>query len=78
MSPFEDLLTSLESSRLTIEKEQAEINAYKDEIDLLKNRLTQKEERLDERKDKILKMPPRKPSASCGGQRNRGPDHQAD
>ena len=26
---FEDLLTSLESSRLTIEKEQAEINAYK-------------------------------------------------
>ena len=52
---FEDLLTSLESSRLTIEKEQAEINAYKDEIASLKNRLTQKEERLDERKDKILK-----------------------
>ena len=52
---FEDLLTSLESSRLTIEKEQAEINAYKDEIASLKNRLTPKEERLDERKDKILK-----------------------
>lgn len=52
---FEDLLTSLESSRLTIEKEQAEINAYKDEIASLKTRLTQKEERLDERKDKILK-----------------------
>lgn len=52
---FEDLLTSLESSRLTIEKEQDEINAYKDEIASLKNRLTQKEERLDERKDKILK-----------------------
>lgn len=33
---FEDLLTSLESSRLTIEKEQAEINAYKDEIASLK------------------------------------------
>lgn len=63
---FEDLLTSLESSRLTIEKEQAEINAYKDEIASLKTRLTQKEERLDERKDKILKMPPRKPSASFG------------
>ena len=40
---FEDLLTSLESSRLTIEKEQAEINAYKDEIASLKIRLSQKE-----------------------------------
>ena len=29
MSPLRILLTSLESSRLTIEKEQAEINAYK-------------------------------------------------
>ena len=52
---FEDLLTSLESSRLTIEKEQTEINAYKDEISRLKARLTQKEERLEERKDKVLK-----------------------
>ena len=50
---FEDLLTSLESSRLTIEKEQAEINAYKDEIASLKNRLTQKEERLDEQINKL-------------------------
>lgn len=62
---FEDLLTSLESSRLTIEKEQAEINAYKDEIASLKNRLTQKEERLDERKDKILKNATEEASASC-------------
>lgn len=52
---FEDLLTSLESSRLTIEKEQAEINAYKEEVSSLKTRLTQKEERLEERKDKVLK-----------------------
>ena len=52
---FEDLLTSLESSRLTIEKEQAEINAYKDEVAKLKSRLTQKEERLDERKDKVIR-----------------------
>ena len=51
---FEDLLASLESSRLTIEKEQAEINAYKDEVAKLKSRLTQKEERLDERKDKVI------------------------
>ena len=52
---FEDLLASLESSRLTIEKEQAEINAYKDEVAKLKSRLTQKEERLDERKDKVIR-----------------------
>lgn len=52
---FEDLLGSLESSRLTIEKEQARINAYKDEIATLKSRISQKEERLDERKNKVLK-----------------------
>ena len=52
---FEDLLSSLEKSRLTIEKEQEELKAYKDEIAQLKARLTQKEERLDERKDKLLK-----------------------
>ena len=40
---------------ITIEKEQAEINAYKDEIAKLKSRLTQKEERLDERKDKVIR-----------------------
>ena len=45
----------LESLRLTIEKEQAEINAYKDEVAMLKSRLTQKEERLDERKDKVIR-----------------------
>lgn len=52
---FEDLLSSLESSRLTIEKEQLEINAYKEEIAKLKSRLTQKEERLEERKDKVIR-----------------------
>ncbi len=52
---FEDLLTSLETSRLTIEKEQAELKSYKEEIAQLKSRLTQKEERLDERKDKVIR-----------------------
>lgn len=52
---FEDLLSSLEASRLTIEKEQEELRTYKEEIAQLKSRLTQKEERLDERKDKMLK-----------------------
>ena len=52
---FEDLLTSLEESRLTIEKEQEELKPYKEEISQLKSRLSQKEERLEERRDKILK-----------------------
>lgn len=52
---FEDLLTSLEESRLTIEKEQEELKSYKEEISQLKSRLSQKEERLEERRDKILK-----------------------
>lgn len=52
---FEDLLASLENSRLTIEKEQEEIKTYKEEIAQLKSRLTQKEERLDERKDKVIR-----------------------
>ena len=48
-------MASLEASRLTIEKEQAEIKAYKEEIAQLKTRLTQKEERLKERQDKMMK-----------------------
>ena len=52
---FEELLASLEASRVTIEKEQEEIRSYKEEISRLKNRLTQKEERLEERKDKLLR-----------------------
>ena len=52
---FEDLLTSLENSRVTIEKEQEEIRSYKEEIAQLKSRLTRKEEHLDERKDKVIR-----------------------
>ena len=52
---FEDLLTDLETSRRTIEKEQAEIAAYKREIEGLKRELHAKQERLDERSEKIIK-----------------------
>lgn len=52
---FEDLLASLEESRVTIEKEREEIASYKSEISRLKSRLEQKEERLDERKDKLIR-----------------------
>ena len=52
---FEDLLASLEESRVTIEKERKEIASYKSEISRLKSRLEQKEERFDERKDKLIR-----------------------
>lgn len=52
---FEDLLTHLEESRVTIEKEQAELLTYKTQVAQLKSRLEQKEERLDERKEKLIR-----------------------
>lgn len=52
---FEDLLSDLEHSRVTIEKERAEINAYKQEIQQLKDELKTKSDRLDERRYKILR-----------------------
>ena len=52
---FEDLLSDLESSRRTIEKEQSEINAYKREIEKLKKELDRKHERIDEQKERILR-----------------------
>ena len=51
---FEDLLSDLESSRLTIEKEQAEIAAYRKEIEKLKRELDKKQERLEERSERII------------------------
>ena len=52
---FEDLLTDLETSRRTIEKEQEEINAYKRELERLKIETKQKQEKLNEQKERILK-----------------------
>lgn len=52
---FEDVIASLEESRITIEKERKEIEAYKQEIAELKSRFKQKSAGLDERRDKILR-----------------------
>lgn len=52
---FEDVISHLEESRLTIEKEREEIQSYKAEIARLKSGLEQKEERFDERKDKMIR-----------------------
>lgn len=52
---FEDVLSNLEASRITIEKEQLEIAKYKEEITSLKKKLEQKQENLEQRKDKIIR-----------------------
>lgn len=52
---FEDLLTDLETSKRTIEKEQDEIQAYRREMERMKTQLRQKEERLEEQRERILK-----------------------
>lgn len=52
---FEDLLTDLEQSRKTIEKEQAEIARYRQEMERLKSELAKKQERLTEQKERILR-----------------------
>ena len=45
---FEDLLSDLEHSRVTIEKEEEELARYKEEITALKSQLEQKTEKLND------------------------------
>ena len=52
---FEDLLSDLEASRRTLEKEQQEINSYKRELERLKAETSQKQAKLQEQKERILK-----------------------
>lgn len=51
---FEDLISELEKSRITIENEQQEISKDKKEIEDLRNRLEQKNDKLDKAKERIL------------------------
>ena len=51
---FEDVIADLEQSRMTIEKEQAEINRYKEEAASLKKQLEEKQERLNRSRDRVL------------------------
>lgn len=51
---FEDVITDLEASRVTIEKEQLDITAYKERIKTLESQLKDKKERLALSKEKIL------------------------
>ncbi len=52
---FEDLISGLENSRITIEKERLEIASYKDEIKNLKEQLKSKQEKIDETRERILR-----------------------
>ncbi|MDO5337975.1 MAG: endonuclease MutS2 [Eubacteriales bacterium] len=52
---FEDVLSSLEQSRITIENERAEIARYRREIQELKEKLESKTEKLEESREKILR-----------------------
>ena len=52
---FEDLLSDLEESRRTIEKEQAQIEAFRREAEDLKARAQQRQEKLDEQRDRIIR-----------------------
>ena len=53
---FEDLISDLESSRITIEKERLEVTQYKKEIEDLKHKLKEKEERLNSQREKIIRQ----------------------
>ncbi|MGI6095626.1 MAG: endonuclease MutS2 [Lachnospiraceae bacterium] len=52
---FEDMLSHLEESRITIEKEQEEIARYKEEVTALKTKLEAKNDRLEQQRERILR-----------------------
>lgn len=52
---FEDILTDLESSRKTLDKERETIAEYKREIERLKTETSQKQEKLEAQRDRILR-----------------------
>lgn len=52
---FEDLLSDLEASRRTIEKEREEIAAYRREAETLKQQAAQRQAKLDEQRDRIIR-----------------------
>ncbi len=52
---FEDVISELESSRISMEKEQDEITRYKAEIEQLKKSLARKNETFDASRDRMLR-----------------------
>ena len=52
---FEDLLSDLEESRKTIEKERVQIETYRRETEALKAQAKQRQEKLEEQRDRIIR-----------------------
>lgn len=52
---FEDVISTLEENRITIEKEHMEIARYKSEVEDLKKQLETKQEKLNQQRDRILR-----------------------
>lgn len=52
---FEDIISNLETNRIQLEKEHAELLNYKEEIVSLKQQLKQKNEKIDSAKERILR-----------------------
>lgn len=52
---FEDVISDLEQSRVTIENERREITEYKERIRTLEDQLRRKNEKIDQSKDRILR-----------------------
>ena len=51
---LEDVISSLEASRISMEKEQTEISQYKLQISQLKAQLEEKQDKIEKRREKIL------------------------
>ena len=62
---FEELLSDLEHSRRTIEREQAEIRAYKEELETLRRRTRKSRKNSTPKRNGSFGMPTKRQSGSC-------------
>ncbi len=53
---FEDLISDLEASRISIEQERLEARQYRQETEALKQKIQEKQERLDSQREKIIRQ----------------------
>ena len=53
---FEDLISDLETSRITMEQERLEAEQYRKETEALKRKIQEKQERLDSQREKIIRQ----------------------
>ena len=53
---FEDIVASLEESKITIDREKNEVAKYKNEIEELKNKFKRQEKGLNDRSDSIIRQ----------------------